>query len=140
MGDTFDTEPLSDIYISMDIEQVSGTNQAEYGVTLRETDDGNYYYFAVTENWQEYSFGKWFNDQWVDIIDWTRTTAIRKDSPNRLAVLAEGSQFTLFINDQSVAQVTDTSIDQGIPGYIVGIWQANVDATFELDNIEVRAP
>jgi hydroxymethylglutaryl-CoA synthase len=43
-------------------------------------------------------------DDWTSLLDWSDSPAIRLGETNRLAILAQGSQFLFYINDQLVAE------------------------------------
>jgi hypothetical protein len=55
-------------------------------------------------------------------------------------VLAQDDQFTFFINDQEVAQLSDGSLPQGRVGLAIDHFEEDVTASWEFDNFEVRAP
>jgi hypothetical protein len=135
-----DTRSLSDFLISVDAGQISGSDRASCGLIFRQDTNGNYYYFAINNSAQQYWFEKWADGQWSTIIDATYTSAIAKGKPSRIAVLAEGAQFMFFINDQFVAQANDATIQKGITGLAIAIDQADLQGSFEFDNLVLRAP
>jgi hypothetical protein len=134
------TPSLTDFALSVDAAQVSGTDLAGVGLTFRQDTDGNFYYFAINGHTQRYSLDKWVGGEWSTIIAGTFTSAIQKDKPARIAVLAEGDQFIFFINDQFVAQANDSTIPKGITALAINIGQADLQGTFEFSNIVLRAP
>ena len=74
------------------------------------------------------------------MIDWTETTTIRPGETNRLTVLAEGSHYTFYINDQYVGEADEDRLSQGEAGVAIELREAGDAAVFEFDNFEVRAP
>ena len=135
------TRSLTDFFLSADLRQAGGTPDAQAGLGLREDSGGNHYYFGISESAQEFSFQKWLNGKWSSLLRWTDTPAIRQQGAwNHIAVLAQGSQFYLFINDRLVGQASDDSIANGINLLGVAISQADLHASFEFDNVIVRVP
>ena len=59
---------------------------------------------------------------------------------NRLAVVAEGAHFVLFVNDQYVAEVDDDRLSSGMVGVAVDLFDPGDEAVFEFDNFELRVP
>lgn len=133
------TDPVSDFYVSVEGNQVSGTTNETYGVVFREDDAGNYYYFAVKSH-NEYSLYQFFNNQWTALIDWTYSPAVASNESNKLTVIAEGDHFILFINNRFVAETHNASIKKGRVDIAILIQEANLQATYEFDNIELRVP
>lgn len=134
IGDT----SLSDFYLSVDIQQVSGPNSADYGVTFREDTNSNFYYFGI-DGRGEYGFSL-YNKDWSTLINWTSSSLIRPGQANRITVLAEGSHFTFFINDQYLTEMSDDTLKNGTTA--LAIEEANKDdhAVFEFDNVELTTP
>jgi len=133
-----DMEPLSNFYLSVEIQQISGPASADYGVLFREDEDSNFYYFAITDT-GEYSLYLFF-EEWDTLIDWTQTNLINPGEANRLTVIGEGSHFTFFINDQYLTEIENNQIPLGITGLAIELADEDDQATFEFDNLELRAP
>jgi hypothetical protein len=131
-------EPLSDFYLSVDINQVDAPTSADYGVLFREDDDSNFYYFGIT-NQGEYILYIFF-EEWDRLIDWTQTDLINPEETNRLTVIGEGSHFTFFINDQYLTEFTDDQIPEGTAALAIELSDENDHGIFEFDNFELRVP
>ena len=97
------------------------------------------YYFAIRE-YRWYSFSVLDNNEWTTLIDWTENSAIRHGEVNRLTVLAEGSHFVFFINDQYVGEADDSRLSRGRAGVAIELYNAGDKATFEFDNFKLLAP
>ena len=132
------TDPLTDFYLSVEITQVNAPDSADYGVLFREDEDSNFYYFAISEQGL-YAFYIYF-EGWDTLIDWTDTTLILPNSPNRITVIGEGSHFTFFINDQYLTEFTDDQIPEGLTSLAVELSDEGDQGVFEFDNFELRAP
>ena len=122
----------------MDAQQTVGTADADYGLTFREDARNNFYYFGLDKS--EFHVSLNYNDEWLDVITWTSSSAIHADAPNRLAVIANGSNFIFLINDQVVGEAVDDHIKTGAPGLAIQIHGADLQATFQFDNFEMRKP
>ncbi|HZY36892.1 MAG TPA: caspase family protein [Mucilaginibacter sp.] len=85
---------------------LSGDEQAPFGLVFGAKDVSNLYYFAISGNGY-YILAKQVDAKYNPIIAWTLSPAIVNgdNNPNKLRVEKRGSQLTLFINDQQVAQV-----------------------------------
>ena len=60
-----------------------------------------------------------------------------KSATGGFGIVAKGADFTLFINDQKVDQVKDTTLSSGRVGLVIET-HGILPATFEFDNLELR--
>ncbi len=131
-------KPLTDFYLSVDVQQMEGPDTADYGVIFREDDDSNFYYVGINGQ------GKYilyiFFEEWDTLIDWTESEFIEPGESNRITVIGEGSHFTFFVNDQYLTEFTDDKIPEGVTALAVELSEENDHAIFEFDNYELRAP
>jgi hypothetical protein len=68
-------------------------------------------------------FGVWRRDEdhWVDLVPWTRSSAVRPGgSPNDLVVRAIGDQLNFSVNGVDLVTVKDASLPFGKVGLFVG--------------------
>ena len=132
-------EPLTDFYLSVEIQLTEApVSPVDYGVIFREDEDSNFYYFAVTDAGEYALFI--FYEEWDLLIDWTETDLINSGEANRITVLGEGPQFTFFINDQYLTEITNDQIPEGLTALAIELSNENDQATFEFDNFELRVP
>ena len=129
---------LSDFSLSVDGQRVSGSTSSDYGLIFRKDINGNLYYFAISDG--GYFVALNYNNEWIDVIQWTESKAISSDEPNRLTVIGTGSHFIFLINNQYVADVTNDRIPKGTTGLGIELNDADLQANFEFDNLELRAP
>ncbi len=134
------TQRLTDFFMSADVHEIRGTPNAEVGLGLRQNGNGDHYYFAIRDSTRRFSFLKWMNSEWSVLLVGDGTAVILPGEWNHLAVLATGSRFDLFINDQLVGQTSDNSIARGINLLGITIDQENSQSSFEFDNVVVRVP
>ena len=128
----------SDFSVSVDVRQVSGAENADYGLVFREDTDGNFYYFAI-KNSGQYSLYEYVG-QWNTLIDWTDSDLIKAGESNRITVIAQGAEFTFFLNDQYLTSISDEHISKGSIALAIEMAQENDEAVFEFDNFELRTP
>jgi hypothetical protein len=108
--------------------QATTSDYAEYGIVFRysgDTGTRSYYIFYVTTD-GKYYVQKKVDGQWAD-TDPVKTTVsdyIKKGkTKNTLAVLAQGSKISFYINGFLVKTITDDSIASGM----VGVFAATGD-------------
>lgn len=130
---------VSDFYLVVETQKINGSNDSHCGVEFRIADTNNKYYFGIYKD-QYFTFFLLREGQWTVLIGLTPTTALRTGEVNRIAVIAEGSHFGFFINDQFVAEVDNDQLDSGSVGLAIELSQAGAKAVFEFDNFELHAP
>jgi hypothetical protein len=129
---------VTDFYYAVDFRQVSGPAGAYMGVMLRLDDNGNYYLFSLNSD-GEYSFDEYYGTQWLSLIRWTPSPAIRVNETNHVEVVAEGGRFSLFVNGAWVVDYEDQAIASGVCGLAVGMDDVGASAVWEFDNFVLRA-
>ena len=134
-----DIASVSDFYLTAEARRVSGVEDGQYGVILRRADRDNYGLFKIEDS-QYFKFSVRYEGEWETVIDWTEASAIRPGEVNRLTVIAEGSHFTFYINDEYVGEADDDRLTRGQSGLAIELLDAGDAATFEFDNFAVRAP
>ena len=127
----------SDFHLSSEIRRVSGTAQSDYGLIFRRY-IGNFYYFGI-EGKKFFVFLN-YDNKWMDMIKSTESSAILPEETNRLTVIAEGSHFVFFINNQFAGEMTDDHIEKGTATIAIQMHYLNSRAAFEFDNFELRVP
>ena len=74
------------------------------------------------------------------MISWTPSSLIQPGQMNRLSVVAEGTSFYFYINNQYVDDYTDSKLSSGKVALVIGLNDEGDSATFEFDNFDVRGP
>ena len=133
-----DIRELGDFYLAVDVQQKTAPEDSGSGSVFR-IDNQTYYHFIINTANKKYRFSV-YNDTWTTIVPYTFSEMIDPDGPNRIAVLAVGSHFTFFINDQEVDSAEDDTFRKGKPGVVINMINAGDHAIIEFDNFEVRAP
>lgn len=130
----------ADVYVSLDARRLAGPTDEGYGLVFRESSRHNSFYAFRINDAGRYQFMVLVPGSLVwDLIEWTPASAIRPGEWNKLAVLAEGPQISLFINDQYIRTVVDEDLSSGGIGVTFDV-EENQDNIFEFDNVEARAP
>jgi hypothetical protein len=99
-----------------------------YGLIFRKSPEGfssGAYIFSLCEN----GFFKisYYNEEirWETIQDWTETKVIHDNDWNLLEISARGPDFTLYINNQQVAQFSDDRLEEGIFSILIDIYEVS---------------
>jgi len=129
---------VSDFYVSVDAQRLSGPETAAYGLILRLT-EGRYYLFSVRDDGY-YQFSLWLGDTWQPVVDWTQTTLLVSGEANHLTVVAEGDRFEFYINDEFADKAEDNQLPEGEVGLSVSTPATDGDAVFIFDNYELWRP
>ncbi|MEZ4733153.1 MAG: trypsin-like peptidase domain-containing protein [Caldilineaceae bacterium] len=134
-----DLTSLTDFYMSVEAQLISGPDDADLSVAFRCDDNSNCYYFSI-DNSQRFAVELLSNDTWTTLMDWTTNQAILPGKVNRLAVQAQGQHFAFFVNDQFVGDIRDNRRSEGKVALAIALYNAGDEAVFEFDNFKVRAP
>lgn len=128
-GDT----TVDDFYAEVDTYHVAGDVSNQLGIIFRYQDVDNFYFFAIGNDGY-YALLKLENNSWSNLVEWTESEEIRSGSAarNRVAVLAEGPQITILVNDVELAQVEDHSFTTGQIALTAGTYErAGVEISFD---------
>lgn len=133
--------PDGDFYASVDVQQLGGAALCGYGFLLRDNDAGDYQ-FGLAYHDQQFSVYSW-NDVKENsrmFIGPAGSNAIHRGDVNRLSVIAEGTHYQFFINDQPVGEMTDDEWTAGHVTLFTQLCQTADSAVIEFDNMELRVP
>jgi hypothetical protein len=78
--------------------------------------------------------------KWTPLVARRTGALTKKGEVNRLAVRAEGTHYTLFVNGQYQDEVDDKELTGGVAGLWIEVDKANDTVSLEFGNFEVRAP
>lgn len=101
---------VSDFSVSLTAKLEGGYPDTAYGLAFRQSTRGSYL-FTIRNN--SYQLAVYDYEDTTAIIDWTPSDLIIPGMMNKLTVLANGDNITLFINDEIVADITDTTLPNG---------------------------
>ena len=133
------TLAMSDGALSVDCKALSGASDVSTGLIFRALDQNNFYVFRITNDGY-YAFQIQINPGLQTIGNWVKTSAIHPNETNRLTVIAGGTHFFFYVNDEFVGQADDTRFSTGKVGIVVGNFGESSNNVVEFDNFEIRAP
>lgn len=107
------------------------------GLVVRAQDDTHFYAVLIDPRKGQFAVRKLDGSTWSDLIAWKASPAIKMQSEiNHLRVDAEGNNFTIYLNDETLGNFSDASYAKGG----IGLIASNVDAVdphMHFDNIKV---
>jgi hypothetical protein len=111
--------PVSDFHLIVNCKHIRGSKTGSgRGVIFRIQDNQSHYSFRMTDS-QSFAVSVQKEGQWSNLVDWTRTEAIKPNGVNQLEVLARGTYFTFTINGQVVGEIDDDHFSQGLVGLAI---------------------
>jgi hypothetical protein len=129
-----DAPVVSDFDLQAEFRLVSGPQNATYGLVFRATEKGMYAFTITNQGSFMLGFRDGQTGEWASPIAWTTASAIKEDGSNILRVVAKGSNLQLFINEQLIGSISDSSLSSGKTGLTVTLYKAGDKALVEVDN------
>lgn len=117
-----------------------GQGDSNAGLLFRASDLGRYLFSVRNDGAFRVSSIQSEPANWIDLIPWTQTPAIRKGEDNRLTVSARGNQYNFFINGQFAASIDSNQWPDGHPGIHLFTAPGEKAMIVEFDNLELRTP
>ena len=128
----------ADFYARLDV-RIVGAADSDVGLLFRyAADDSGFYYFALNGN-REYAIYLFNHGGWDTLMP-PFSTSTAGSGVNTLAVLAHGSRYMFFVNDQNFVTIENDNLQNGFVGLGLSVANANDSLVVEFDNFEVRAP
>lgn len=111
------TASLSDVSVTVTVQQMSGSPAQAYGIAFRHTAPKNYVFFGI-DGYGHFTFTAVVNDISHTIIPFTASPAIHTGphATNQLQAIAKGEVVTLFVNSKAVGQATFSGFPAGTVG------------------------
>jgi hypothetical protein len=129
---------VSDFHLIVNCKHISGGKAGSgWGVIFRVQDNQNYYWFRMTDQ-QFFAVSVQKDGQWLDLVDWRRTDAIKSNGVNQLEVMARETHFIFLINGQIVDEVDDGHFSQGLAGLAIEGYTTGEKTTFDFVDITLR--
>jgi hypothetical protein len=117
-------EDQRDVVVSGTFRKVGGPPGGGYGLVVRDhgpgprdgiNQAGHFYVFGVNDR-GEIAVGRWEMDHWIQLLPWTRSSAVRRGAlSNELMVGALGGRMTFLVNGTEVATLTDPPFAEPAP-------------------------
>ncbi len=123
-----------DFTASVRVRWTDGSLSNGYGLMVRAKTASDGYFFFINQN-GNFAFGKYVNAEWKYLVPWTSSASINPDLENTLKVSCKGNLYTLFINNEQVAQTADDTFVYGYVGLTV-----LPDVHVQFDELSVYSP
>lgn len=117
-----------------------GLGDSNAGLVFRSTEQGRYVFSIRNDGYFRVSSIQSAPANWIDLIAWQPSPAIRRGEDNRLSVAGRGYHYDLFINGQFVASIDDNQWPEGAPGLHLFTAPGEKPAVVEFDNFELHYP
>lgn len=116
---------------------IAGTKLTAAGLLFHFQDDKNFYIFTVSSDGR-YSLDLYKDDTPTALIDWTEAPAIKPAGEvNALRVETAGGKIRLYVNDQLLDEVSDSTFTRGKTALVVDSFQDG-GVTVKFDNLAIR--
>ena len=106
---------FDDSIVEVDASQISAGPESDntYGVICREQGNGDGYYLRISGDGY-YSIARAAGEDITPLVDWTQSSIIRQgNATNHIRAVCDGPTLTLFVNEQNLATIEDTTFAQG---------------------------
>ncbi len=116
---------------------IDGPPASAAGLIFHYQDDKNFYIYSI-DGEGRYGLDVYKDDKPITLIDWTESSAIKPVGEiNTLRVETNGDTIRLYVNDELLDEVSDSTIANGKAALVVNTFDdPNVTVTF--DNLVVR--
>jgi hypothetical protein len=129
---------VSDFHLMANCKHISGSKaNSGWGLIFRIQDNQNYYSFRMTDT-LFFAVSMIKDDQWSNLVNWTRTEVIKPNGVNHLEVLARGTHFIFLINGQIVTEIDDHNFSRGLVGLAMEGYALGEKTTFDFMDIVLR--
>ena len=98
-----------DVYYSAEVYLEDVPANEDFGLIFRHSDGSNYGGFGISSDGRFVVYFK-VDDEFSKPIDFQQSTIIEQNNWNTLAVLISGDQYTFYINETMVGNLTETRL------------------------------
>lgn len=131
---------VSDFHLTANSKHIGGSRGgSSCGVIFRLQDNSNFYWFHATDS-QNFAVSLQQQGQWLPVVGWTRTTAIKANGLNQMEVIGRANHFVFLINGQKVGEAEDDHFDQGLVGLAIEAYLAGERIVYDFVEFVLRAP
>ncbi len=119
-GWTLANKDLQNFYVEITAKTETCSGLDRYGVIARTPDGTQGYFFGFSCDGR-YQVRKWDGNQFTNLTEWTADPAILSgsDQTNRLGLMANGANFTLYANGKLLGEVQDATYPSGDFGLFI---------------------
>src|SRR6266508_2712449 len=116
---------------------IDGPTASAAGLIFHYQDDKNFYIYSI-DGEGRYELDVYKNDEPITLIDWTESSAIKPVGElNTLRVETNGDTIRLYVNDELLDEVSDSTIANGKAALVVNTFD-DPNVTVKFDNLIVR--
>jgi tetratricopeptide (TPR) repeat protein len=126
-----------DFFVEAKVSFSPSNRHSALGFVLRWVDDDNFYYFLVS-NRQLFRFDLVFNGNPSSLIKWTPCGLV-KERHSVIRIIARGSHFSFYIDDEWIAEIEDDAISEGRVGFAAQNYGESPTAQFFYHDINVES-
>ena len=138
LSQVFPEELVGDVIVEIDTRVEKSSEDGEYGIFCRYSDNGNSYFFEIAEN-GFFAIYKFIDDEWVALVDYAYDPYLENLISARIKASCIGNTLSFAIDDRLLASVEDDSFDDGYYGFFVWTFE-NRDNIISFDNLVVSRP
>jgi len=131
---------FENVSIEVSAKQISApsNNNNDYGIICRLQRDGGGYYGLISGDGFYAILRESGGDSYDVLVDWTASNHIRQgNSQNQLGLSCVGSKISLFVNDQLLAETSDSMYSSGDIGFTATSYELE-GTEIHFDNVSVR--
>jgi hypothetical protein len=137
------SEPLLDDFVlEVEATQLAGSPESSFGVLFRLQSQGEFYRFDITGDGRYTVERHNLDGSWTRFTDgWTRDDALQSglNTTNRLRVVAEGFQLSLYANGELLQTFSDSAYPVGTIALDAGTF-GKVPLSVAFDNVQIDSP
>jgi hypothetical protein len=133
-----EVDDFVDFYVATEVQSMNAPANANYGLVFR-YHQGALYYFYINAPAKKYGVDLYYRNVWGKIIFGKDSNQINPAGSNQLAVLAYGSDFTLFLNGAQVDAFHDETVEAGVAGIGCNLFEAGEYLQLAFDDFIARA-
>jgi hypothetical protein len=131
---------LSDMVIEVDVRQVEGPLDNNFGILLRYLEDDDlrsYYWFQISGDGY-YSVDRRQEGDWVSLEGWEASDAVETGLgvTNHMRIDCSGGQFSFYNNDVHLVDIFDETIARGSIGLAAGTFDDS-GIVIQFDNLRI---
>lgn len=132
--------PVTDFRLTANGKHITGSREgSSWGVIFRIQDNHNFYWFHVTDS-QKFALSVQREGKWRNVVDWSKTQAIKPSGVNQVEVIGRDSRFVCLINGQTVSEVEDDTFRAGFAGLAIEAYVPGETIAYDFMDLVLRAP
>ena len=131
---------VSDFHLIVNGKHIMGSQAGSaWGIIFLIQDNQNHYSFRMTDS-QSFAVSVQKDGKWLNLVDWTKTEAIKPNGVNQLSVIARETHFIFTINGQVVSEIDDDHFSQGLVGLAIEGYTLGEKIIFDFIDVTLREP